>query len=228
MELDTLRKFEADIIFVSESSANSVVQKDCTRDMHTSKYKSCWSMLVASKKSTIDNRPSYRGEAVGSAIFFQILPSRQRRVAINENIWNAQRFFSCIVRLAGVEVLAISVYGFANRHKEGIRPNDLLIASLIPVIEEVGLPNIVAGDFHEPLVKLPAYKYFQDRGAIEAFQCYRSRFGCDLPATCAGSTRNDTAFMHPILADHIHGMSVQEKFQIDRLTCIRRYSSILI
>ena len=44
-------------------------------------------------------------------------------------------------------MLMISVYGFANRHKEGIRPNDLLIASLIPEIVSTGLPYIVAGDF---------------------------------------------------------------------------------
>ena len=46
--------------------------------------------------------------------------------------------------------------------KEGIRPNDRLIANLIPVVMSVGLPFIIAGDFNEPLVKLPAYNFFQD------------------------------------------------------------------
>ena len=99
--------------------------------------------------------------------------------------------------------------------KEGIRPNDRLIANLIPVVMSVGLPFIIAGDFNEPLVKLPAYNFFQDLGAIEAFQWYRTKFQCDLPATCSGSTRNDTAFMHPVLADHIVGMSVCSDHQFD-------------
>ena len=213
-KLPELRDFEADAIFASETSATSVVQRHCTREMILHQYKSFWSVPVASKKATLDSRPSYRGEAVGSAIFSR-LPCRQTRASINDNLWNTQRFSSCILRLGSFEVLAISVYGFANRHKEGIRPNDLLIANLIPVIEEVGLPYLVAGDFNEPLVKLPAYKYFQDRGAVEAFQWYRSRHGHDLPTTCAGSTRNDTAFMHPAIADHICDMSVQSKHKID-------------
>ena len=148
--------------FASETSATSVVQRDCTREMILHKFKSFWSIPVASKKVTLDSRPSYRGEAVGSALFSK-LPSRQTRANINENLWNTHRFSTCILRLGDFEVLAISVYGFANRHKEGIRPNDILIANLIPVIEEVGLPYIVPGDFNEPLVKLPAYRYFQER-----------------------------------------------------------------
>ena len=213
-KLETLRNFGADVIFASETSATSVVQKDCTREMNLHQYKSFWSVPVASKKVTLDSRPSYRGEAVDSAIFSKS-PARQTRVQVNENLWSTQRFSTCVLRLGTFEVLAVSVYGFANRHKEGIRPNDVLIANLIPVVEEVGLPYIAAGDFNEPLAKLPAYRYFHERGAVEAFQWYRSRFGFDLPTTCAGSTRNDTAFMHPAIADHIRGMSVQAKFQID-------------
>ena len=109
-----------------------------------------------------------------------------------------------------------SVYGFANRYKEGIRPNCLLIASIVPFISEVGLPLIIAGDFNEPLVKLPSFKYFLDMGVIEAFQWYRTKNQSDRPATCCGPTRNDTAFMHPMIAHLIEGMSVPagKKFDV--------------
>lgn len=60
----------------------------------------------------------------------------------------------------------LSVYCFANRDKEGIRPNDLLIASLVSVIEEVGLPYIVAMDLNKPLVKFPAYKAFSIKTVV--------------------------------------------------------------
>ena len=79
---------------------------------------------------------------------------------VPETLWETQRFSCCIVRLGNFEALMISIYGFANRHKEGIRPNDLLIASLIPVVMAVGLPYIIAGDFNEPLDKLPSYRFF--------------------------------------------------------------------
>jgi len=213
-KIDRLLDLGADCSAVSETSATSIVQKECTHKLKGCGFRSFWSKPVAPKKSTNDNRPSYRGEALGSAVFSS-LTSRQLRGDIQPTLWETQRFSACIARFGQMEVLVIAIYGFANRHKEGIRPNDLLIANLIPVIVSIGLPYIVAGDFNEPLVKLPAYKFFQDDGAIEAFQWYRSRFQCDLPATCSGSTRNDTAFMHPCLADRITGMCVCADHQFD-------------
>lgn len=213
-KIDRLLDLGADCLAVSETSATSVVQKECTHKLRGFGFRCFWSKVVAPKKSTNDNRPSYRGEALGSAIFCS-LTSRQMRGDMQPTLWETQRFSACIARFGQIEVLVIAVYGFANRHKEGIRPNDRLIANLIPVVMSVGLPFIIAGDFNEPLVKLPAYNFFQDLGAIEAFQWYRTKFQCDLPATCSGSTRNDTAFMHPVLADHIAGMSVCSDHQFD-------------
>ena len=213
-KLDKICAFDADAVFVSESSATTVVQKDCTYELAKHKYNSFWSLPVAAKKQTLDNRPSYRGEAVGSAIFTR-LPARKTRCEIHEGLWNTQRFSTCILRFGKFEILAIAVYGFANRHKEGIRPNDILLASLIPVVEQVGLPYIIGGDFNEVLTKLPSYRYFQECGAIEAFQWHRLKFGIDLPATCSGSTCNDTAIMHPMVAEFISSMSVPAEFQLD-------------
>lgn len=213
-KIDRLLNMEADLVAVSETSATSVVQKDCSRELSKAGFKSFWSRPVASKKSTLDCRPSYRGEAVGSAIFTR-LPCRTTRVDVHDSLLETQRFSTCIVRIADFEVLVISLYGFANRYKEGIRPNDVLIASIIPIISQAGLPFIVAGDFNEPLLKLPAYKYFLDIGAVEAFQWYKQRFQVDLPPTCCGSTRNDTVFMHPKVADLIDNMSVPKEHQFD-------------
>ena len=57
-----LLRFGADIITASETSATNIVQKDVSRDMSAKGYKSYWSLPVAPKKSTVDCRPSYRGE----------------------------------------------------------------------------------------------------------------------------------------------------------------------
>lgn len=151
-KVDRLLGLEADILAGPETSATSVVQKDCTREFSKAGFKSFWSKVVAPKKSTLDNRPSYRGEAVGSAILSS-LPCRTDRCGIHLSSWETRRFSSSIVRLAGFEILVISLYGFAKRHKEGIRPNDILIASIIPIIVQGGLPFIVAGGFNEPLTK---------------------------------------------------------------------------
>ena len=197
--------------------------KDCARDMHTSKYKSCWSMPVASKNNTIDNSPSHRGEAVGSA-FFSKLPSRQARVAINENLWNTQRFSSCIVRLAGVELWAISVYCFANRFKEGIRPNDLLIASLVSVIEEVGLPYIVAMDLNKPLVKFPAHKAFSIKTVVPLKPSSAIAVGLVVIFLLLVLVPHKIILRSCILFLLIRSMVCQSI----RLACVRRYLSISI
>ena len=113
------------------------------------------------------------------------------------------------------EVLIVSPYGFANRYREGKRPNDLLLASVIPVITEVGLPFIMYGDFNEPVHKLASFQFFKDLGAVEAVQWYQSKFGVLLPATCGGSTRNDSAIFHPDIAEWIEDMQVLPEHQID-------------
>ena len=213
-KVDQILGLDADIYAISETSATSVVQKDVRRKLDKAGFKSYWSKEVAPKKVTLDNRPSYRGEAVGSAAFTR-LPSRNTRCNVHTSLWESQRFSSCIIRFGEQEILFISLYGFANRHKEGIRPNDVLIASIAPFVAEVGLPFMVAGDFNEPLIKLPSFKYFLDLGVVEAFHWFRTVKGYDLPPTCCGSTRNDTVFMHPRVAEMISDMSVPEDKKFD-------------
>ena len=79
---------------------------------------------------------------------------------------------------------------------------------MIPAITEIGLPFCILGDFNEPPSKLPSFQFFRDLGAREAFEWYHAKTGILLPATCAGSTRNDTAILHPWLLQHVQSMQV--------------------
>ena len=109
----------------------------------------------------------------------------------------------------------VAVYGFAVRHMEGKRPNDLLLASIAAFVEQVNLPFIICGDFNEPPTKLASFDFFRDKGAVEAFQWFEDRFGCKLPPTWAGSTRNDTAIIHPSLIGYIQHMQVLSEHEFD-------------
>ena len=53
------------------------------------------------------------------------------RSGFSDLLWETQRISMAVIRLGGREILFISVYGFANRYREGKCPNDLLLASLI-------------------------------------------------------------------------------------------------
>ena len=209
-----LLNFDADVIITSETSATNVIQKEVTTEMRIHHFRSFWSPPVAPKKQTVDSRPSYRGEALGTAIFSR-LPSRSTRIQVPAVLEQSQRFTSCVVRLGSQEILVVAIYGFATRYMEGKRPNDLLLACIASFVETVGLPFLICGDFNEPPLKLASFQYFRDLGATEAFQWYENRFHQKLPPTCAGSTRNDTAIIHPSLIPLIVNMSVQSQHQFD-------------
>ena len=195
-KIKQLVSLNADVICVSETSATSVIQKEASTELSKLGFKSFWSEPVAPKKATLDNRPSFRGEAVGAAVFSSV-PARQFRGDIPVVLKESQRFSACIIRLGSFEILVIALYGFANRHREVKRPNDLLLASIIPLICSTGLPFLVCGDLMNRFTSC-RHRFFKDMGAVEAFQWYKTQAGRDLPPTCAGSTRNDSALCIPL------------------------------
>ena len=209
-----LLKFGANIITTSETSATSIVQKDVSHEFNKHGFRSYWCPPVARKKQTTDGRPSYRGEALGTGIFTS-LPSRFTRIDVPSCLRDSQRFCSSIIRFGKGEIHLVCIYGFATRHMEGKRPNDLLLAAVAKYVDMVGLPFIICGDFNEPPFKLPSSQFFKDLGAVEAFQWFENRYGSKLPATCAGSTRNDTAIIHPLIAQCITNMQVDNSYQMD-------------
>ena len=162
-------------------------------------FRSFWTSPVNSQFETLDNRPSLRGEALGTAIFSK-LSARIPRGDIPDALTNSLRFSSCIVQLHQRDVLIISLYGFpgATRCQNNIRMNDLLLSYVWDIVQKVGLPFIVAGDFNEKPQSLPIFDAFRQIGAIEIHQWFKNNFGYDLPATCREATRNDTAILHPL------------------------------
>lgn len=102
-KVSRLLKMNADVIVTSETSATSVIQKEITHEMMKCNFRSFWSPPVAPKKHTLDNRPSYRGEALGTAIFSRH-PSRVTRVTASTALCESQRFCSCVVRFGTIEI----------------------------------------------------------------------------------------------------------------------------
>eukprot|EP00435_Cladocopium_sp_Y103_P040584 s1003_g11.t1 len=93
--------------------------------------------------------------------------------------------------------------------------NDMFLASIFDLVQQVDMLFIVAGDFNEPPQQLPSFSLFKQLGAVEAFSFFKAKWGFDLPTTCLGSTRHDTAILHPALIPFIVNMRVDKKFQFD-------------
>lgn len=155
----------ADVVVLSETSATSVVQIETTGKLFKKGFRCFWSKPVPNKKCTLDDRPSYRGEAIG--ICFKV-PSRRARVSIPSYLWDSCRVCCSIVRFHAHEIL-VSIYGFATRYQHGTRMNDVFLAALFDLVQQVDIPFIIAGDFNDPPHQLPAFSLFREVGAIAAF-----------------------------------------------------------
>ena len=138
------------------------------------------------------------------------LNARVPRFQIPQALTDSLRFSCCIIHIKQRDVLIIAFYCFpgATRNQNNVRMNDLLLSFVWDVIQNVGLPFIVAGDFNERPDSLPIFNAFRQIGAIEVHQWYQNKYGCQLPATCREATRNDTAIIHPWIAQFLQHAKV--------------------
>ena len=210
-----LLELKADFYCLSETSATTITQQQVSKCLFQANYRCFWSPPVASQFETIDKRPSLRGEALGTAIFSRF-HARLPRVTIPDSLTNSIRFNCCIIQLQRRDVLVVSIYGFpgATRCQNNVRMNDLLLSAVWDVIQHVGLPFIVAGDFNEKPQSLPIFEAFRRLGAIEVHQWFENKFGHQLPATCRNATRNDTAILHPWVSQYLVSADVLTSHQI--------------
>ena len=199
----------ADCYLCSETSSTSLAQSKISKEFSSFGYRCFWSCPVANKKDTLDDRPSLRGEAGGSAVISR-LPSRKLRNQILSTLWNTCRVSTAIIQLQYMEVLVISVYGFtANRTHESYRANDTLFAYVYDLAVQANMPFIIGGDFNTQISSLPCFRLFQQLGVVEAFHLNQCKFGFQLPPTCNGVTRNDTYLFHPLIAQRVVEIKVQ-------------------
>ena len=198
----------------AETSATIAVQNIVQYEFKQAGFQSFWSLPAVSKIPTEDGRPSFRGEALGTAIFSS-LPARRARISIPLPLLNSVRFCCNITRLGTLDVFVVALYGFQNKVSHGVKLNDTLLTYVLQLVHEVGLPYIIGGDFNEPVEKLPIYQAFKNEGAVEMFAWYQAHMNCALPPTCNEVTRNDSMIMHYTIAQRIVAMQVNKQHQID-------------
>ena len=210
-----LLELGANIIVAAETSETELTQKQVTQSFLQKKFRCFWSPPVQSQFDTQDSRPSFRGEALGTAIFTSI-PARRARVDVPIALTNSCRFCCNVIQIKQRDVLVVSLYGFpgATRVQHGKRMNNILLTCVLEVVQRTGLPFIIAGDFNEPPTSLPIFSEFSAMGAVEIHTWYFQKFGRKLPPTCRGATFNDTAVIHPWIAEHISEVSVNDSSRI--------------
>ena len=91
-KIGRLLQMKANVMAISETSATTIVQKECAREFSSKGYRCFWSKPVAPKKTANDLRPCYRGEAVGCAVISN-LPCRETRIEISEAYMGNTKIF---------------------------------------------------------------------------------------------------------------------------------------
>ena len=188
----------ADDIVMSETSAVLRAQEVTGAAMRQQGYRMHWGTAVASHSHSDAGGPTLRGLAAGVALASR-LPSRASRPALTKEVTDTCRIAEAFVRFGPVEVRIITMYGYQAALLDAKEHNEALLRAAFDRASQNTIPCIVAGDFNMKPFDFPAGQLFSQMGYQEVFQLHSHKTGVLLPPTCKGSTRHDTALIHPSL-----------------------------
>ncbi|CAE7242092.1 unnamed protein product [Symbiodinium sp. CCMP2592] len=198
-DVQALVAVQADVISLSETSAVARAQKVTAAALRKHGFKAHWGDPVQPHCRAESDRPSMRGLAAGVGLLSR-LPSRRSSVPLPPEASATCRLAEAFVRLGALEIRVLTIYGVPMSEPDAKdRTNELLRQAFLRASQNP-IPCIVAGDFNMRPFDCPAGQAFQAQGYQDVFDLYRHRAGQDLPPTCKGSTRHDTAILHPVLA----------------------------
>ena len=193
-----LLSLQADLICASETSAVPSVQRTVAAEMRQHGYKSFFGEPVASLLADAEPNSALRGQAGGVAVFARS-PSRPPLTAMPCQLQHTTRIVECFSRIGAMEVRVLCVYGVPSCHVSAFDTNNFLLQAAWNQVAQSKVPALVAGDWNCDVLSLPAWSNFAMHGFVEAFQAVQSRLDRQLPPTCKGSTKFDTAILSPHL-----------------------------
>ncbi|CAE7035963.1 unnamed protein product [Symbiodinium sp. CCMP2592] len=197
-KVPALLELGADIVALSETSAVQRAQQVTTNAFRRHGFKVHWGWAVQPHCRVESDKTPMRGLAAGVALAARV-PSRASRPALPEAAAATCRISEAFVRLGALEVRVITVYGVALSEPDARERTNAILQQAFERASQNAVPCIVAGDFNLRPFDCPAGQAFQAQGYQDIFDLYKGRCGHDLPATCRGSTRHDTAILHPVI-----------------------------
>ena len=163
--------------------------------------------LVAAHQNVDNDRPSLRGCAVGCAVWSRF-PLRPPFQDLPAEAASTQRACVAFTRIGALHVRCVAVYGWPANHAQAKERNEALMLQVLALISDGGLPTLIAGDFNVRPQSLPCWPSFRALGFQEANELWSGRGHAELPPTCKGSTRHDTALIPPVLLPLLVKISV--------------------
>ena len=188
----------ADFIALSETSAVQRTQLVTSSAFRKVGFKAHWGAAVQPHTRRETDTVSMRGLAAGVALAAR-LPSRAARPPMSQEALATCRLSDAFVRLGALEVRVITIYGVPQSETDSRDRTNALLQQAFHRAVQCAVPCIVAGDFNVRPFELPAGQAFQSQGYQDVFDLHQGSTGTVLPATCKGSTRHDTAILHPTI-----------------------------
>lgn len=205
---------QCNLLILSETSATSLTQKECTFTWKQRGLNTCWSNPVPPQRIRDDGIAAKRGKAGGTAILSNI-PCRYAKVEPSPKWLTTSRLLHCIVRVGNMHFQLFAIYGVTQSQPDATATTESLLAEAIRRSKYLHMPMIIAGDFNLSVETCQAFELLKEDGYVHLGGVYQELMGLDYPPTCKESTSPDTAIIHPWLAEHIKFIKVDKSKYFD-------------
>ena len=197
----------AHFVGAAETSATLPVQTSFAAHLRRWKWRSCFSGPAPDHRLKADGGDSLRGKAVGTAAF-STLPLRPSHDQLPDRWRNSLRLLHVIVSLGVMQIQVFVLYGLVSPVQGSLSYNNALMDAAIEASERLPLPAVFMGDFNLDVQKLQGVQRLQLRGHCTLQECYKRRYGVNMPPTCKESTTPDTAILPPELVAGLSEINV--------------------
>ena len=191
----------------SETSAVAAAQDITTRRLRPTGMAFAWGSPVPSHWRENAPGPSLRGYAAGVAVA-SLFPLRLPFAAAAGVGYAAHRLVVSHIRIGPLHARVLAVYGWPANHTGAAAKNDALFHEAACLAAESPMPTLIAGDFNTDVTQLQCWPELRRQGYAELFDLAQRRFGKQLPATCRGSTRHDSALLPPLFQQMLMSAAV--------------------
>lgn len=168
------------------------------------KINTIWSDPVLPLRDTHAERESDRGKASGTAVLSKI-PFRKSRLPSSRQFEYEPRVVHVIAQLGQTYFQLVGFFGFAHSqcNPKATQRTSKLLSQVLERVQQTPLPFVICGDFNHEVTSLPCWPYFRNKGAVDLLTIHSRLYGSEMPFTCQGSTRPDSAIVSTELVPHV-------------------------
>eukprot|EP00438_Fugacium_kawagutii_P021028 Skav205786 [mRNA] locus=scaffold340:103108:108078:+ [translate_table: standard] len=171
--------------------------------------KSVWSAPVANQCNTLTNAECERGKPGGVAVL-STCPLRPCLNPVPLELKLGARFVHAIATIGQMQFQLVTVYGFPQNRAGAKDATNRLLADILPQVQQIPLPFLVAGDFNIEVDQLQCWTQWEQLGCKELKQLHQEKYACEMRPTCMESTWPDNCIVSPTMQPFVTQIEVMK------------------